>query len=63
MEALDFEAIQYQANEFARFLSANKEQIAEKLSTYECYNVAIDEIDRSIDLLTNLEQNREYFKT
>ncbi|POB67621.1 hypothetical protein CRN59_24530, partial [Vibrio vulnificus] len=35
--------------------------IVNSLSDYQCKNVTLDEIERSCDLLDNIEKNKEYF--
>ena len=58
---MDFEEINVKAQSLAFSLLEKKEEIIEVLLNYECYNVAIDEIDRSLDLLLNLAQNKNFF--
>lgn len=59
---LSFEYIQTQAQTFANAITKKQSAIIAALNTYECHNVAEDEIIRSLDLLRNLEQNSTYFK-
>lgn len=61
-EKLNFEKIKLQAINLATFLNKNKEEIVNSLSGFECYNVAMDEINRAIDFLINLHENAEYFQ-
>lgn len=60
-EPIDWLKTKRIATDFSGFLKENKEELAEILMTSECYNVAIDEIDRSIDLLDNIDSNKDYF--
>lgn len=56
-----FSKIQKQANNFADKIEKNKEELINILLEYESYEVAIDEIERTLDLLKSLEENKEYF--
>ncbi len=47
---------------FAKFIRNNKKIIIDVLTTYEIYRVANDEISRTLDLLENLNENKEYFE-
>lgn len=58
---LDFDKINKLCQKFSDFLKKHTPQIAESLKNFETYNVIIDEIERSVDLLENLNQNKEYF--
>ncbi|KPC32328.1 Uncharacterized protein ABJ99_4634 [Pseudomonas syringae pv. cilantro] len=60
LKAINFEEIKVRAEAFAKHLRANSESIAESLSGFECYNVAIDEIARCIEFLDNIEFNRSF---
>ena len=59
--ATSFTVISQKAREYADFLEENKENIAHALEDYECYNVVLDEINRSKELLNNLDKNEDYF--
>ncbi len=58
---LDFDKILTDALNFSFQLNQRREDIYKALSSYATYNTICDEIDRSIDLLTNLTINKEYF--
>ncbi len=59
---IHFEDVAMRAAEFAEFIERNREKIIRTLLMYETYEVASDEIRRSIDLLMNLRENSEYFQ-
>lgn len=61
-EPIDFPQVLTQAHALAQQLREKTDQIATALEDYETYNVVLDEIERSVDLLTNLSENREYFQ-
>ncbi|ELP8106917.1 TPA: aldehyde dehydrogenase family protein [Vibrio vulnificus] len=42
-------------------LREKSSDIVNSLSDYQCKNVTLDEIERSCDLLDNIEKNKEYF--
>jgi len=46
---------------YAEHLRRNQTELRCCLSQYECANVVVDEIERSVDVLVNLDENREYF--
>lgn len=50
------------AKRFAQFLKENSEEIISILLKYETYNVAKDEIARSIETLEDLGENMEYYR-
>ena len=58
---VDFPAVQDRARAFATALRERTAEIVHSLSGYQCANVALDEIERSVDLLDNLHLNREHF--
>jgi lysyl-tRNA synthetase class 1 len=58
---LNFDEIKIRADGFADKLERERSEIAQILTGYECYNVVMDEVDRSVDHLRNLDKNREYF--
>ncbi|MFO0945659.1 MAG: hypothetical protein U1D30_06905 [Planctomycetota bacterium] len=47
---------------FADHVEARFEEIAEVLLQYESFEVVQDETARTLDLLRNLPENKEYFK-
>jgi acyl-CoA reductase-like NAD-dependent aldehyde dehydrogenase len=61
MSMPEFSEIKTRAARFADHLCAETEGIITALSEYECASVAVDEIDRSVEFLRNLELNCEYF--
>lgn len=46
----------------AERIRSRRGELIEVLTRYETHNTAEDEIERSLDLLTSLEENRAYFK-
>ena len=60
-EKLNFRKISFKAYRYAVFLEEQTEAIASALEDYETYNVVLDEIQRSADLLKNLDKNQEFF--
>lgn len=59
---LNFKEIKEIAEKFATHLKFHQKAIAKALSDYECYKVVKDELDRSTELLRNLDKNEEYFQ-
>ena len=59
---LDAEKIIKHAKEFAEFIKLKKNKVIDLLLRYETYEVAADEINRTLDLLTNLSENAQYFQ-
>lgn len=62
LEAIDFEEVKARAAAFAQHLRSNSEAIAESLSGFECYNVAVDEIERCVEFLECLALNSPFFE-
>ncbi len=60
--SLDFNVIDKQATQLADTIESNKEDLINILLSYESYEVATDEIERTLDLLRNLKENEEYFQ-
>lgn len=58
---VDFQGVDIHAKSFVKIIHSRKEQLIKILTTYETHGVALDEIDRTVDLLTSLSENREYF--
>ncbi len=56
-----FDEMQRRAHELADHIETHFEELAHVLLEYESYEVVVDEISRTLDLLRNLEENREYF--
>ncbi len=59
---LDFSEIDTQANQLADLIELRFEELAHILLEYESYEVVVDEIERTLDLLRNLRENKKYFK-
>ncbi len=59
---LNEEKIIKKAKQFAKFIRLNKKEIFNFLLRYETYGVAVDETERTLDLLENLSENKKYFK-
>lgn len=59
---IDQNAVLEVAKRFAQFLRENSEEIVSVLLKYETYNVAKDEIARSIETLEDLGENIEYYR-
>lgn len=59
---INFDEINWKAQLFAKKIKDNTEDIAVALQDFETYNVVLDEISRSIDHLTNLNKNKDYFE-
>lgn len=59
---LDFELINSRANDFVDHMESKYEELAHILLEYESYEVVVDEINRTFDLLRHLKENEEYFK-
>lgn len=61
-EELVFRDILVRSESFARYLENNREKIIFALTNYETYQVANDEINRSIDLFRSIEENSSFYK-
>ncbi len=61
-KVLNFKDIDTRAKRIASFIENNKLDFIHILTRYETYEVAEDEISRTLDLLTHLSENAEYFK-
>ena len=59
---IDFAATALSALQIVEVIHSNLEQLIEILLEYESYEVASDEIARTVDLLSSLEENRKYFQ-
>lgn len=62
IDKIDFDEVFKMSRSFAEKIELNIEKLAKSLEEFETYNVVVDEINRSVDLLENLDKNREYFK-
>lgn len=61
-EEINFKEIDSVAKSFAEHIEKNFEKITEILLKYESFEVVKDEINRAQDLLTNLNENKKYFR-
>ena len=59
---IDFARVQKDAHAISKVILAKKAELISVLTRYETYKTAEDEINRSLDLLTSLEENRSYFE-
>ncbi|MDB5204492.1 MAG: hypothetical protein JWP09_520 [Candidatus Taylorbacteria bacterium] len=59
---LDFTEVEKASFAFADHIKKNTEAIIDILLEYESFEVAHDEIGRTLDLLTHLKENEAYFK-
>lgn len=59
--SVPFTSIEALAHHYCRHLQVNKDLILSILMQYETYTVACDEFDRTVDLLTNINENKNYF--
>lgn len=60
-QRIDAEDAFKKAKKFATHIRAYRASIIRILTTYETHHVANDEIERTLDLLENLEENSNYF--
>lgn len=60
-EKINFSIVQKTTNSFADHLEKNIEEIAKVLLEYESYEVVVDEIGRTLDLLRNIKENKKFF--
>lgn len=61
-EKLDFNQVHERALSLARLIEGRHDDLVTILLNYETYEVALDEISRTLDLLKHLDENKEYFK-
>lgn len=61
-ELLDFQIVHTRALHLANIIEAKFESLVNLLLEYESYEVATDEIYRTLDVLRNLSENQDYFK-
>jgi hypothetical protein len=59
---LDFKSVQKKANDFADLIVSKHDELSKILLIYESHEVVEDETERTLDLLRNLDENKEYFK-
>ncbi|CAQ82852.1 MULTISPECIES: aldehyde dehydrogenase family protein [Photorhabdus] len=59
---IDFSEIKRKCGELSSALQNNREALVDALSGYQCKNVTEDEILRSVDVLSNIEKNSQYFR-
>lgn len=60
-EPLDFSSIERVANLFAQHIENIFDELVELLLEYESFEVTNDEIARTLDLLRNLKENKDFF--
>jgi|GEM_PF-1727438 len=58
---IDFSETEERVNRFVLEIEKNKEKLIDILLEYESFEVVNDEINRTLDLLTSLAENKEYF--
>lgn len=61
LDSLDFASINERAKSFAAHIESHFDEIAEILLDYESFEVVKDETSRTLDILTHLDENKEYF--
>lgn len=59
---IDFNELEKKTNILADLIEARKDKLVDILLIYESYEVASDEIDRTLDLLRHIRENKKYFK-
>src|SRR3989344_2208627 len=59
---LRFSEIEQRVEYFANFIEASTQDLTNLLLRYESYEVAQDEMARTLDLLRNLKENKKYFQ-
>lgn len=58
---IQFEVVQDRCAVLAYALRKKSDALVKALSGYQCQNVTLDEIDRSVDLLENIHLNQDFF--
>lgn len=58
---IDFIDVDNKAKKFAKFIEDHFEEIVNILLEYESFEVVEDEVSRTLDLLQNLKENKDYF--
>ncbi|MDB5159987.1 MAG: lysyl-tRNA synthetase, lysyl-tRNA synthetase, class [Candidatus Saccharibacteria bacterium] len=61
-DAIEFALVNKQSLKIANTIKAKKGELIAALTKYETYKTAEDEIERTLDLLTSLGENKLYFK-
>lgn len=61
-DRINFNIVNAQSLNIARLMQSNRKKLIRILTRYETYKTAEDEIERSLDLLTHLDENKSYFK-
>ena len=61
LEPIAFSYAYESAKNFAKHIELNFEAITRILLEYESYEVVLDETNRTLDLLKNLDENKKYF--
>lgn len=59
---ISFNDVKQKAESLADLIESRFEEIAHTLLEYESYEVVVDEIARTLDILRSLEENETYFK-
>ncbi len=59
---IDFNQIKEKCETLSLALKNNSDALIDALSEYQCKIVTEDEIRRSVDVLNNIDKNKEYFK-
>ncbi|HEV7702506.1 MAG TPA: aldehyde dehydrogenase family protein [Candidatus Paceibacterota bacterium] len=59
---ITFSEVDSKAKKLAKIIETHSEELANILLKYESYEVVQDELARTLDLLKNLKENKEYFK-
>lgn len=59
---IDFDYAEHRSKELVHLIEKNMKKLIELLVRYESHEVAEDEISRTLDLLKNIKENKEYFK-
>ena len=58
---IDFSEVDKRAKHLADIIESRLEILTNILLSYESYEVIQDEVDRTLDLLKNLKENKKYF--
>lgn len=59
---INFRVVENKARQIAQIICEHKEKLWEILSEYETRHVFDDEVERTLDLLLNIKENKQYFK-
>lgn len=61
LQPIDVNSVLLRGRLFADHLEAKRESLVKVMTGYETHEVANDEVDRCIDLFSNLHENQQYF--